>query len=123
VELAVVALVMQDLPSGLNNSNILGLVLLAVALTAVPFALWFGAIERAGAVAVAPFMLLTPVTAFVLDALVKGVQPSNLQLVGAALVMGGLILSQRGSSKPHAHAHKHAHTPEGQNCEQRPLIH
>lgn len=109
VELAVVALVVQDLPSGLNNSNILGLVLLAVALTAVPFALWFGAIERAGAVAVAPFMLLTPVTAFVLDALVKGVQPSNLQLVGAALVMGGLMLSQRGSAKPHAHAHGHAH--------------
>ena len=65
---------------------------------------------------VAPFMLLTPVTAFVLDALVKGVQPSNLQLVGAALVMGGLILSQRGSSKPHAHAHKHAHTPKAKTA-------
>lgn len=108
VELSIVALFMQDMPVGLNNANILGLVLLAVALTAVPFALWFGAIERAGAVAVAPFMLLVPVTAFVLDALVKGEQPTTLQLVGAALVMGGLVLSQRGSPRRHAHAHHHA---------------
>ena len=28
---------------------------------------------------------------------------------GRAEVMGGLMLSQRGSAKPHAHAHKHAH--------------
>ena len=99
VELTVVALIGQDMPSQLNNANLLGLGLLAVALTAVPFALWFGAIERAGAVAVAPFMLLVPVTAFVLDALVKGVQPTGLQLVGAALVMGGLVLSQKAVGK------------------------
>lgn len=105
VELTALALVMGDIPSSLNSSNMLGLFLLAVALTAVPFALWFGAIERAGAVAVAPFMLLVPVTAFVLDALVQGLQPTNLQLIGATLVMGGLILSQRGGKKIHTHAH------------------
>ncbi len=93
VELVLVAVLAQDMPAQLNTANILGLGLLAVALTAVPFALWFGAIERAGAVAVAPFMLLVPVTAFVLDALVKGDQPTSLQLVGAALVLGGLMLS------------------------------
>ena len=99
VELSLVATIAQDVPSQLNAANVLGLGLLAVALTAVPFALWFGAIERAGAVAVAPFMLLVPVTAFVLDALVKGVQPTGLQVVGAVLVMGGLMLSQRAAGK------------------------
>lgn len=99
VELSLVATIAQDVPSQLNAANVMGLGLLAVALTAVPFALWFGAIERAGAVAVAPFMLLVPVTAFVLDALVKGVQPTGLQVVGAVLVMGGLMLSQRAAGK------------------------
>ena len=46
-----------------------------------------------------PFMLLVPVTAFVLDALVKGVQPTGLQVVGAVLVMGGLMLSQKAAGK------------------------
>lgn len=105
VELSVIALIMQDMPAGFSNSNILGLVLLAVALTAVPFALWFGAIERGGAVAVAPMMLLAPITAFVLDALVKGEQPTNMQMLGAALVMAGLILNQRATPQPHKHAH------------------
>lgn len=100
VELALVAAITQDVPAQLNAANVLGLGLLAVALTAVPFALWFGAIERAGAVAVAPFMLLVPVTAFVLDALVKGVQPTALQVAGAVLVMGGLMLSQKAVGKP-----------------------
>ena len=100
VELTVIAALMQDVPHQLNAANVLGLGLLAVALTAVPFALWFGAIERAGAVAVAPFMLLVPVTAFVLDALVKGEQPTALQVVGAVLVMGGLVLSQKAAGKP-----------------------
>lgn len=100
VELSLVAAITQDVPAQLNAANVLGLGLLAVALTAVPFALWFGAIERAGAVAVAPFMLLVPVTAFVLDALVKGVQPTALQVAGAVLVMGGLILSQKAVGKP-----------------------
>ena len=95
----------------INTANIMGLALLAVALTAVPFALWFGAIERAGAVAVAPFMLLVPVTAFILDALVKNTQPTVLQLVGAALVMGGLALSQRGGLTKSAHGKHHAHKP------------
>lgn len=100
VELTMVAALAHDAPAQLNAANVLGLGLLAVALTAVPFALWFGAIERAGAVAVAPFMLLVPVTAFVLDALVKGGQPTGLQVAGAAIVMVGLMLSQKAAGKP-----------------------
>ena len=35
-----------------------------------------------------------------LDALVKGEQPTALQVVGAVLVMGGLVLSQKAAGKP-----------------------
>ncbi len=35
-----------------------------------------------------------PVTAFVLDALIKGFVPSGLQIVGAVIVVAGLLLSQ-----------------------------
>lgn len=109
VELTVVAVLANDAPAQLNAANVLGLGLLAVALTAVPFALWFGAIERAGAVAVAPFMLLVPVTAFVLDALIKGEQPTALQVIGAALVMGGLMLSQKATGKLGNKSTRHVH--------------
>lgn len=115
VELSLVAAVAQDVPAQLNAANVLGLGLLAVALTAVPFALWFGAIERAGAVAVAPFMLLVPVTAFVLDALVKGVQPTALQVAGAVLVMGGLMLSQKSAGKPGNKSTRHVRNTVAQD--------
>lgn len=114
-ELISVAAIAHDVPSQLDAANVLGLGLLAVALTAVPFALWFGAIERAGAVAVAPFMLLVPVTAFVLDALVKGVQPTGLQVVGAALVMGGLMLSQRAAGRPGNKSTRHVRNTVAQD--------
>ena len=100
VELSVVALLMHDIPDHLNSTHWLGLLLLASALTALPFALWFGAIERIGAVKVAPFMLLVPIVAFILDAMVKGLQPTGLQLLGAVLVISGLLLSQKDRSKP-----------------------
>ncbi len=98
VELTIVALVSQDIPNEITALNALGLFLLATALTAGPFALWFNAIKQLGAVTVAPFMLLVPVTAFTLDALVKGVWPTSLQLLGVALVMSGLVLSQKALS-------------------------
>lgn len=95
VELTIIALLTQDIPSQLIPVHWLGLFLLATVLTAGPFALWFSAIKQLGAVTVAPFMLLVPVTAFILDALIKGIWPTTLQLVGVALVMGGLVLSQQ----------------------------
>lgn len=99
VELTVLALLTGDIPAQLEAIHWLGLFLLATALTAVPFALWFGAIGRLGAVTVAPFMLVVPITAFALDAVVKGVWPTALQLVGAVMVMGGLLLSQRAAAR------------------------
>ncbi|MDW5441159.1 DMT family transporter [Polaromonas sp. SM01] len=94
MELLLVALLAGDWPNTLTATNVAGFVILAVLLTAVPFVLWFGAIAKVGVVVVAPFFLLVPITAFVLDALIKGFVPTGLQIVGAVIVVAGLLLSQ-----------------------------
>lgn len=108
VELGVLAAVLGDIPATLTPANIGGLAILALLLTAVAFWLWFRAIEGAGPSAVAPFFLLTPVTAFVLDAVFRGVTPGGIQLVGVALVIGSLLYSQhvdRRGFRPAHHVH------------------
>lgn len=93
-ELAVLALIIGDLPASIDWTNVLGLTILAVVLTALPFILWFRAIVALGAASVIPFVLVTPVVAFILDAVIRNVVPSPLQLVGVVLVMTGLIVNQ-----------------------------
>lgn len=94
IELLLITLLVGDLPTTITATNIAGFVILAVVLTAVPFVLWFNAIAKAGVVVVAPFFLLVPITAFVLDALIKGFVPTAMQIVGAVIVIAGLLLSQ-----------------------------
>ena len=94
IELLLITLLVGDLPTTITATNIAGFVILAVVLTAVPFVLWFNAIAKAGVVVVAPFFLLVPITAFVLDALIKGFVPTGMQIVGAVIVIAGLLLSQ-----------------------------
>lgn len=81
-ELALLAAMVGGLPEEITGTNVLGLVLLAMAPTALPFVLWFRAIVALGAASVVPFVLVTPVVAFALDAAVKGLWPSALQVVG-----------------------------------------
>jgi probable blue pigment (indigoidine) exporter len=95
VEMSVVTILAQDIPDSITGMNVIGFVILAVILTALPFMLWFKAVANAGAVAVAPFFLLIPITAFVLDALIKGFIPTVYQVMGAIMVFAGLMLSQR----------------------------
>lgn len=99
VELAILALIIGDLPTSIDLTNIVGLAILAVALTALPFILWFRAIVALGAPSVIPFVLVTPIVAFILDALIRHVVPSPLQIVGVVLVMAGLIINQWAGSR------------------------
>lgn len=110
IELLIVALLANDIPSSVTATHVAGFALLAVVLTAVPFALWFKAIGQLGAVVVAPFFLLVPITAFVLDALIKGFIPTGMQMIGAAIVIAGLALSQwTPKAQRKAAAHKTQH--------------
>lgn len=99
VELAVLAVILGDLPGAITLNNVFGLTVLAVALTALPFILWFRAIVALGAASVIPFVLVTPIVAFILDAVIRNVVPSPLQIVGVVLVMAGLIVNQWAGSR------------------------
>ncbi|WP_086927422.1 DMT family transporter [Acidovorax carolinensis] len=115
IELLLVALLAGDLPTVITVTHIAGFVILAVLLTAVPFVLWFGAIARAGMVVVAPFFLLVPITAFVLDALIKGFVPTGLQIVGAVIVVAGLLLSQWTPKARRKHSRKVPQVPHAKH--------
>lgn len=109
VELAIVAFIIGDIPATITGENIFGFAVLALLITALAFVLWFKAIEGAGAAAVAPFFLLTPITAFVLDAIFRGVVPGAIQLAGVGLVIASLLYSQHVDRKAFRPAH-HVHT-------------
>lgn len=108
VELSLVTAIVGDIPATLSPLNLLGFTVIALFVTALAFALWFRAIEGAGAAHVAPFFLLTPITAFVLDAIFRGFVPNPVQIAGVALVIGSLLYSQhvdRRGFRPAHHVH------------------
>lgn len=108
VELSVAAVVFSDIPQSISALNIVGFVILALFITALAFVLWFKAIEGAGAAHVAPFFLLTPITAFILDAVFRGFIPNTVQTAGVVLVIASLLYSQhvdRRGFRPAHHLH------------------
>lgn len=96
-ELALVAWLLGDFGPVSNGSHLLALLILGTVLTGVPFLLWFRAISQIGAVNVMPFILLTPITALLLDAMVLQLMPAPLQLLGVAIVILALLLNQRAA--------------------------
>ena len=55
--------------------------------------------------------LPVPITAFVLDALIKGFVPTGLQIVGAVIVVAGLLLSQWVPKAQRKHHSQAPHVP------------
>lgn len=108
IELSIVAALLGDVPATLTGTNILGLAILAILITAVAFIFWFKAIEGGGAAAIAPFFLLTPLTAFTLDAVFRGTVPSIVQSVGVLLVVASLLYGQHVDRRAFRIAHHHA---------------
>ncbi|MEI4469944.1 DMT family transporter [Frigidibacter sp. MR17.24] len=107
-ELAVVAGLSGDIPARLSAANLLGLAIVALVLTALAFVLWFQGIQGAGPAAVAPMLLLTPVTAFALDIVVRGMVPGAVQVLGVAIVIGSLFYGQRVDRRAFRPAVHHA---------------
>ena len=108
VELSIVAVALGDVPASITLINVAGFAILAFILTAVAFTLWFRAIEGAGAAAVGPFFLITPITAFILDAVFRNSFPGPMQTLGVALVIGSLLYCQhldRRGFRPAHHVH------------------
>jgi len=97
----VLAAILGDVPSSLSLASIGAYVYVALIGTSIAYALWFNGVEKAGAPAVAPFFLLIPMVAFALDAAIRGFVPTAVQSLGAAIVIGSLVVNQRaGRAKP-----------------------
>ncbi len=94
VELVLLAIFIGDIPARVSGSEILGLAYLAIFSTSIAYSLWFYCIGEAGASVAAPFLLLSPVVAFTLDALFRGLVPTTQQAVGASIVLMSLLVGQ-----------------------------
>jgi len=99
VELAALAAILGDVPSSLGLASIGAYVYVALIGTSIAYALWFHGVEKAGAPAVAPFFLLIPMVAFALDAVVRGFVPTGVQALGAAIVVGSLVINQQAGKR------------------------
>lgn len=78
-------------------SNIIGLGWLGLVGAALTYALWFRGIVRLESSAVSTLLFLSPLTAVLLGWVVLGQALSVLQIIGIALVMGSIWLSQRAA--------------------------
>jgi probable blue pigment (indigoidine) exporter len=90
----------EGAPRSLDHAAIGGFVYLALANTAVAYALWFSGLERLAATAVSFLTLLSPIVAAVIGWLVLGQSLSALQLFGMFLAAVGLVGGQLPSTRP-----------------------
>ena len=81
---------------GIGWQTILVLVYLAFGATILGYGLWSRLLSRYPASQVAPFSLLVPVVGISSSALLLGERLGGLQMVGAALVMAGLLINVWG---------------------------
>ena len=95
LELAVLTVLVGDIPPTVTAANVIGFAYLALVGTSLAFALWFQGIEQLGAAAAAPFFLLIPIVAFALDAAIRGLIPTIVQVLGATVVLASLVLGQQ----------------------------
>jgi drug/metabolite transporter (DMT)-like permease len=82
-------------PEGLPG--VLGVAYIAVLATAVGTAIWTGLMRRYPAGVVAPYSLLVPVVGIALAAVALGERPTMVELVAAAVIVGGVLL---GTPRP-----------------------
>jgi probable blue pigment (indigoidine) exporter len=71
-----------------------GLAYLAIISTTVAYSLRFYCITAAGASAASPFLLMSPLVAFSIEALIRGLVPTPQQAIGAAIVLTSLFVGQ-----------------------------
>jgi probable blue pigment (indigoidine) exporter len=95
VELAALSVLIGDIPGSISGVNLVAFAYLCLVGTALPYFLWFYGIVNAGANRIASLVLFSPLVAFAMDAIFRGLLPSATQAVGAALIMASVVASQR----------------------------
>ncbi len=104
VELLALALIIGDVPGAISGMNLIAFGYLCLIGTALPYFLWFYGIVNAGANRIASLVLFSPLVAFAMDAIFRGLLPSATQALGAALIMASVVASQRIGRPPAAPA-------------------
>jgi O-acetylserine/cysteine efflux transporter len=107
-------------PVSLDASGVLALLYVVVLSTLLGFGVWAWLLGRHPASTVAPFTLLVPVVGIAAAWIALGEAPSVAELVGAAVVLGGLTLTvgltrpQRARKARPSCAHVASHSPSPQ---------
>jgi probable blue pigment (indigoidine) exporter len=97
--LAVVALLVEGAPPALGASALTGFAYIGLLGTVLAYAVWFRALRAVPAAGVSLLGLLNPVTGIVLGATVRHEPLTAPQLLGMALVLGGVLCGQRATSE------------------------
>lgn len=93
--LVALAAAFEGTPPSLNARNVAGFAYLAGCSTLLAYILWFRGVERLGPQPVSLLALLNPLTAALLGATLLGERYTAPQMVGAALIIGALLLGVR----------------------------
>lgn len=97
--LAPVAVVAEGAPPRLDGAALVALAFVSLVATALAFVCWFTGLAHLPASSVGLVGLLNPLTGALLGTAVAGEQLAPLQLVGLALVLGGIAM---GRARPRA---------------------
>ena len=89
----------EGAPPTLTSMNLLGFAWLGIVGTGIAYALWFRGIGKLKASTVALLGLLSPVSAMLLDFLLLKQSLPPVQIGGAALVLGSILISQLSGEK------------------------
>jgi probable blue pigment (indigoidine) exporter len=90
----------EGLPSGVTAGEIGGFVYLAVVNTALAYLLWLRGIGLLPAERITFLGLLSPVVAATVGWLALGQALTPVQVLGAGVALGSVVLAQRGSTPP-----------------------
>ncbi|WBQ04369.1 DMT family transporter [Kribbella sp. CA-293567] len=91
------AIVFEGAPPGLDLPAIGGFAYVTVVATAIAYLAWFSGLRHLTAASVGLIGLLNPVTGVLLGTSLSGDRLSARQIVGMALILGGILLSRRRS--------------------------
>lgn len=97
------AFAIEGAPPTLTTRNLLGFAWLGMVGTGIAYALWFRGIGKLEASTVAILGLLSPVSAMLLDFLLLKKSLTRVQIGGAALVLGSILISQLRSEEENNH--------------------
>lgn len=96
--LLVATLLIEGPIPALTTQNLIGAAYLDVIGTGIAYTLWFRGVQRTGTAA-SFLLLLSPVVALLLGIAVGGESLRPMQLLGIGLVLGSLLLTQRGRER------------------------